>query len=168
GDDAVAEERRDAPAGRVEELVGDDEVERPNRLLHAADRRDRDHPLGAERLEAPDVRAEVQLRRHDPVAPTVARQEDHAPPRETPDAVGVRRRAEGRADAAPPDVRQPLELIEPAAADDPDRRVVRFPSVASAPRVRSRSASVTRPRARRPWSAAEPTQRPRASWPETR
>src|SRR5207247_10462299 len=37
--------------------------------------------------------------------------------------VGVRRLAEGRAHAAPADVRQPLELVEPAAADDPDRRL---------------------------------------------
>src|SRR5207249_8362555 len=51
GDDAVAEERRDATASRVEELVGDDEVEGADRLPHAADGRDRDHPLGAERLQ---------------------------------------------------------------------------------------------------------------------
>src|SRR5256885_8498127 len=44
-------------------------------------------------------------------------------PREPPDAVGVRRLAEGRAHAAPADVRQPLDLVEPAAADDPDRRL---------------------------------------------
>ena len=89
-----------------------------DRLLHAADRGDRDHPLGAERLEAPDVGAEVQLARRQPVAAAVARQEDHRPSLEGARAVLVGRVAERRAHAPPADVGDALQLVEPAAADD--------------------------------------------------
>ena len=66
-DEAVAEERADAPARAIEELIGHDEVERLVVLAQAADRARREDPLDAEHLEAVDVGAEVQLRRQQPV-----------------------------------------------------------------------------------------------------
>ena len=67
-DQAVAEERADAPARAIEELIGNDEVERLVVLAQAADGARRQDPLDAEQLEAVDVGAEVQLGRQQPVA----------------------------------------------------------------------------------------------------
>ena len=148
--DAVAEERRHPAPGGVVELRGHDQVERVDRLLHAADGRHRDHPLGAERLEPPDVRAKVQLGRREAMTAAVARQEDHAPALVGAGAVLVRRVAERRPHAAPADVGQALELVEPAAADDADRRLAHPASVSSSmPRALSPRVSVTRTRAMR-------------------
>src|SRR5688572_28856134 len=118
-----------------------------DRLLHAADGGDRDHPLRAERLQPPDVGAEVQLRRWQAMAAAVARQEDDGAALERPRAVLVRRIAERGSHPAPADVREALELVEPAAPDDPDRRLAHRTS--RLPRVASGSAAVTRTRARR-------------------
>ena len=59
--------KADAPARQVEELVGHHEVQWPDRLLHAADRGNGQHPLGTERLQSPDVCAKVdaiEMQRH--------------------------------------------------------------------------------------------------------
>ncbi len=77
-DEAAAEERADAAFRAIEELIGHEDVERPVLLLEAADRARRQDPLDAEHLEAVDVRAEVELGRHEPVADAVPRQEGHA------------------------------------------------------------------------------------------
>jgi len=60
--------------GAVNELVGDDEVRRLVFFLEGADGGDRDDALDAELLHAVDVGAEVELRRQDAVAATVARE----------------------------------------------------------------------------------------------
>ena len=57
-DQAFAEERGDAATRAVEELIGDDEVERAMLFLQRTDRTQRNDPLHAERFEAVDVRAE--------------------------------------------------------------------------------------------------------------
>jgi len=51
------------------------------------------------------------------MAAAVARQEDHLLPVEPAEAQRIRRRAEGEATGATR-FRQPVDLIEPAAADD--------------------------------------------------
>src|SRR5688572_2016952 len=111
GDDALAEERGHAAPRPVEELVGHHQIERPDLLLRAAHRRDGDHPFGAQRLQPPDVRAEIELARAQTVAPTVARQEDHRTPIEPAGAELVRRIAERRTDAAPAHLRESLQLV---------------------------------------------------------
>src|SRR5256885_2484410 len=158
GQEAVAEEGGGPPLRRVEELVGDDQVERADRVLHAPDGGDRDDPFRAERLEPPDVGAEVELARHDAVAAPVARQEDHAPVEVPPGAERVGGLAEGRPHAAPPDVGEPRELVEPAAPDDADGALGRAPRHhATSPSVRSRSTPVTRTRVSRPMSPSAPS-----------
>ena len=77
-DEAAAEERADAPLRPIEELIGDDDVERLVLLLQAADGARRQNPLDAEHLEAVDVRAEIQLRRQKPMPGAVAREKRHA------------------------------------------------------------------------------------------
>src|SRR5262249_18016465 len=108
-------------------------------------RGDRHHPLGAERLEAPDVRAEVQLGRSQAVAAAVARQEDDRAPLESAGAVLVGRVAEGRAHAAPAHIGKARELVQAPAPDDPDRGLAPCPS--SRPRLAAASTAVTRTRA---------------------
>ena len=142
GHDAVAEERRGPAPRPVEELVGDDEVEGPDILPHAPHGADRDHPLDAQRLEAVDVGAEVQLRGHEPVAPAVAGQKNHGPDAEPADAVGVRRVAERGLDPGPADIGEALQLVEPASSDDADPYLgggLRPPSDTSPHRLRRRS-----------------------------
>ena len=62
-DQAAAEERADAALGPIEELIGNDDVERLVLFLQAADGAGREDVLDAEHLHAEDVGAEVQLRR---------------------------------------------------------------------------------------------------------
>src|SRR5262249_52563640 len=121
---------------------GHDEVERMNGLLHAADGGDRHHPLGAERLETPDVRAEVQLARRQAVAAAVARQEDDGTSLESAGAVLGGRVAEGGGHAARAPLREPFQLVQAAAADDPDRGLAH--SASSSPRLTAASTAVTR------------------------
>jgi hypothetical protein len=52
----------------------------------------------------------------------MARQEDDRLAAQPPEAERVRRLTEGRGDVAPLDIGQPVDLIKPAAADDPDYR----------------------------------------------
>src|SRR6266508_6322258 len=75
--EASSEERADASLRAVEELIGHENVERLVLVLEAADRTGRQDALDAERLEAVDVRAEVQLRRENAMAGAVARQKGH-------------------------------------------------------------------------------------------
>ncbi len=121
-DQAFAEERGDAAAGAVEELIGNDEIERPVLFLERADRAERDDALDAERLHAVDVGAEVQLRRRDAMAAAVAREEGDLSPGQRAEDVVVRRRAEGRVDD---DFFLRFKAghgVQPAAADDSDFR----------------------------------------------
>src|SRR5262249_44019478 len=120
-DEAVSKDRHHPPLREIDELIGDDQIEWPDVVLHAANGGDRDDPLHAERFQAPDVRAEVQLGRRQAMPATVPRQEDDRAAVEGAGAELVRRIAEWRADAAPANVGQAFELVETAATDDADR-----------------------------------------------
>ena len=76
------------PLGAVEELIGNDELERAVLLLERADGAERDDPLDAELLEALDIGAEIELRRRDAMAASVTRQERHLLAGERADDVG--------------------------------------------------------------------------------
>ena len=69
---AVSEEGGRAEAGAVEVLVGDEEILGPELLFERADGAEGDDALDAQRLEAVNVGAEVQLRGRDAVAAPVA------------------------------------------------------------------------------------------------
>ncbi len=98
-DDAFAEESVDALAGAIDELVGDDELQRLVFFLERADGRDRENALDAELFEAVNVGAEVQFGGQNAVAASVAGQEgDFACPRACPERTGRKaRRRECRA-----------------------------------------------------------------------
>ena len=97
-DEAAPEERADAALRPIEELIGDEDVERLVLLLQAADGARRQQPLDAQHLEAVDVRPEVELRRQKAMADAVPREKRHALPAQRADDVGTRRIAERRAD----------------------------------------------------------------------
>ena len=85
------------PLRAIEELIRDQDVERLVLFLQAADRARRQNPLDAEHLEPVDVRAEIQLRRQNPMADAVARQKRDALSAKRPDHVRAGRIAERRA-----------------------------------------------------------------------
>ncbi len=96
GDQAFAEEGGDAAAGAVEELVGDDEIERAVLFLERADGAEGEDALDAERFHAVDIGAEVQFGGRDAMAASVAREEGDVAAGEFADDVSyrkVRRRA---------------------------------------------------------------------------
>ncbi len=120
GDQAFAEEGGDAAAGAIDELIGDDEIERAMFFLERADGAEGEDAFDAERLQAPDIGAKIQLRRRDAMAAAVAGEEGDFPARERADDVGIRRRAPGCFDG---DFALPFEAghgIKPAASDDSD------------------------------------------------
>ena len=118
---AVAEKGRGPlPLGAVEELVGDDDMSRGDRLLHAADRRDRDDPLHAELFHAIDIGPVGHFRGEQAMALAVTRQEDHLHPVEHAGDKTVARCAEGGVEGHFLDVGQPLDFVEAAAADNAD------------------------------------------------
>src|SRR5439155_12044831 len=113
----------EAPLARprpVDELVDEDEVARLDLPPHRPHGRDRDDALAAERAEAVDVRAERDLGGREPVPAAVAREERDLDAAEVADDVCVGRRAEGRLDLALLTRLEALEVVEAAAADDPD------------------------------------------------
>jgi hypothetical protein len=118
-DDAVLEERRDAPLGEIDELVRHDEVTRLDLLLHRADRADAHEVRRPRLLQRADVRAVVDLMRRDPVAAAVARQEEERrPARERALHEHVARAPERRVDLDLRHVAEALHLVESAAAED--------------------------------------------------
>ena len=119
-DDAVAEERADAALRAIEELIGDEQIERRVFFFQAPDRARRQQPLDAERLEAVDVRAEIQIRGLDLVSLAVTREEHDVLARELPRHVRSRRRAERRLHRDFLAVGQLRHVVQTAAADDAD------------------------------------------------
>src|SRR5947209_10452055 len=124
--EAAAEERADAPSGAVEELIGHDDVERLVLLFQAADRARRYDPLDAEHLECVDVRAEIELRRKDPMADAMSRQERDALAAERADDERTGRLAKRRGNDLFLTVGQLRHLVQAAAADDPDAAGLHF------------------------------------------
>ena len=122
---AFAEKRRDAPAGAVEELIGNDEIERTMLFLERADRAQRDDALHAERFHAVDVGAKVELRGRRAMAASVPRQERDLFPGERAHHIVVRRRAPGRVDHLLLLGFEAGHGIEAAASDDSDFRFVK-------------------------------------------
>src|SRR6478735_9320446 len=77
-DDAVAEERADAAARAIDELIGKQEIRRRVLLLQATDGARREDPLDAEGLHAEDVGAVVELAGVQAMPLAVTRQERDA------------------------------------------------------------------------------------------
>src|SRR5262249_27555145 len=103
-DDPVTEEGGDSTLRVVEELIGYDEIQRRNVLLHAADGAHGDHRLDAQSLQPVDVRPIVDVGRRQAMAAAVAAQEDHGGDPQTPDPIGVRRLPEGSPHLDPPGI----------------------------------------------------------------
>jgi hypothetical protein len=139
---AVAEEGGRPPQGVVEELVGDYEVQGMDLFPHAAHGGDRDHPFDPQRLQPPDVGAEVQFAGHQAVSSAVAGQKDERRVAEPPGAVLIRGVAERRADPLPADVDEAGQRVESAAADDANGPLSRHAT--TSPRVSPSRAAVTR------------------------
>ena len=94
-DDAFAEERVDAVAGAVEELVGNDELQRLVLFLQRTNRRDRQNALDAELFESINVGAEIQFAGQDAVAASVAGEEGDLAAFQRAENIGVGGLAEG-------------------------------------------------------------------------
>ena len=119
-DQPLAEERRDAAAGPIDELIRDDQVERLVFLLQAADGARREDVFDAERLEAEDVGAEIQLRGHEPVTEAVPGEKGDALAAQRADHVRRRRLAERRLDLPLLAIGELRHVVQTAAADDAD------------------------------------------------
>ena len=78
GDNTPAKEGTDAPTGPIDELVGDDNMAGRNLLFQTAHRTHGNQAPHAQPFHPVDIGAEIQLGGQDPVAPAVARQENHA------------------------------------------------------------------------------------------
>src|SRR6185312_12656897 len=119
----------------VEELIGDDDVERLVFLLEAADGARRQDPLDAEHLEAVDVGAEVQLRRQDAMPDAVPRQEGDPLAAQRADHVRPRGIAKRRRDPPLLAIGHLRHVVQAAAADDADGWVhlVCFNSISTPP-----------------------------------
>ena len=119
-DEPAPEERADAALGTVEELIGNDDVERLHLGAEAADRAGRQDRADAEHLHPEDVRAEVQLGRRDAVAGAVPREECHLAPAQRADEVGPRGIPERRCQRDFFSLRQIGHVVQAAPTNDPD------------------------------------------------
>ena len=108
------------PLRAIDELIGDDDVERLVFLLQAADRAGREDVLHAQHLHPEDVGAEVQLRRRQPVAGAVAREKRDALAAQRAEHVRTRRIAERRRQRHLAAVGHLGHVVQAAAADDAD------------------------------------------------
>ena len=122
GYQAFSEERGDAAAGAIEELVGDDEIQRPVLLLERAHGAERNDALHAQQLHAVNVGPEIQLRGQQAVASAMTGEERHVPALQRAEHVVVRGPAEGRLDVRFFLRFKPGHGVKPAAADDANFR----------------------------------------------
>jgi hypothetical protein len=113
-----AEERARPSLGAIEELIGNDDVERCVFLLQAADGAGRQDVLDPEELHAEDVGAEVELRRQDPVPGAVPREKRDAAAAQRPDQIRPRRLAERRGQRHFLAIGHAGHVVQAAAADD--------------------------------------------------
>src|SRR2546427_2244862 len=97
--------------GLVVELVGDDDVPRMQRLLHAAHGADGDDALYAQLLERVDVRAVIDLAWRESMSTAVASQKGDAHALQVAHHDRVGRRTEWRGHADARDARQALHLV---------------------------------------------------------
>ena len=116
------------------------QIERRVFLLQAPDRARRQQPLDAERLEAVDVRAEVQLGRLDPVAVAVTREErDVACRASVPVTYGPDGAPNGVSTVHFLAVGQLRHVVQAAAADDADTYAHEVPLASTCPAFNSTS-----------------------------
>jgi len=109
-----------AGKGAVDELVDQHEIAGREILAQAADRRQRDDVGHAAALQRVDIGAEIDAGRRQGVAAPVSRQEYDRLPAESAKAELVGGLAERARHPPPRDVGEPVDLIEPAAADNAD------------------------------------------------
>jgi hypothetical protein len=117
-----AEEGGNAAAGTVEELVGDDEIERAMFFFERPDGAQRNDAIDSERFHAVDIRPEIQLRRRDAMPAAVASEEGHVLAGQRAQDIIVRGIAEG---SLYQDFLRRFKSghgVEAAAADDSDFR----------------------------------------------
>src|SRR5580704_8302564 len=93
--DTVAEKCRDPAACAIVKLIGNQKFEGPQFLLQRAYSAHGNHTLDAEKLHRAQVGAVVDLRGHEPVSASVARQECHTVAFDVSNHQGVGRVAEG-------------------------------------------------------------------------
>src|SRR5207247_9221377 len=72
---SIPEKRGDAMIGAVEELIRNEELQRPQFFLKRTDGADGDNPLDAEKFHCVDVGPKVDLRGKNAMAAPVAREE---------------------------------------------------------------------------------------------
>src|SRR5271169_1190085 len=77
-DDSVAKESGDAEARAIEELVGDEEIERRQVVAERADCADRDDSLDAQELHCENIGAKIDFAGREAMSASVAREEHHA------------------------------------------------------------------------------------------
>ena len=119
--DAVAEERVVfAAAGAVEELVGEDDVAGLIGVAETSDGGDADDPADVEGAEGPEIGAVIEFGGEEPVAAAVAWEEADAAVGEGAGGDEVRGGAPWGIDGDVLTVREAVEVVEAAAADDGD------------------------------------------------
>src|SRR5262245_25108337 len=91
--------------------------------LERADRADAENPRHAELFHRPHVGAVIQLAGQDAMAASVAREKHHVAPGEPAGEELIAGRAERSFDRNPFLVREPFDVVKPAAADDADAMV---------------------------------------------
>src|SRR5205814_10123021 len=117
----AAEKRRDASFRPVEELVGNQQIERTIYVFQRADRARREDVLHAKLLEAEDVGAEVQLAWKDAMSDSVTGEKGHLLTAQGAGHVGGRWFAEGSGKSFFAAAGQLRHVVETAAANDADR-----------------------------------------------
>src|ERR1700757_1017291 len=123
GYDSVAEECVDAMAGAVEELVGNDEIQRLVFFLERTHGGDGNDAFYTQLPESVNIRAEVQLCGQDPVPAPVPRQKRYFAALQCAQDKGVRWIAEGRWLRRLAHISQSGHGVQTAATDDSDFRL---------------------------------------------
>src|SRR4029434_1786886 len=117
-DDAVTEERADAPARAIDELIGKHQILRRVLLLQAADRACRHDPFHAEHLHAENIGAVIELARVQAMALAVPGQERHPLAAQRREDVRTGWIAERRRQRLLVAIGELGHVVEAAAADD--------------------------------------------------
>jgi len=123
GDNAVLEKGIDPTAGAVNELVRDNEVAGFYLRLKATNGVNGDNMFHPERLEGVDISLDRDFSGGDAVPLAVAGQEGNTHPLQPPDGNGVTGRAKGRSQVNFLNISEPLNIVEPTAANNPNFRL---------------------------------------------
>src|ERR1700736_6567779 len=118
--DAAAKESRDAAVRAIEELVGDEKIERREILAKRADGADRNQTLDSEHFHDVNIGTIVDLTRREAMAAAVAGQECHAAASGGGGDDGIRGIAEGSLHVDLARAREIRHMVQAAAADDAD------------------------------------------------